>query len=175
MAPWIPVLSQHTAFKKIYFGVIFHDTGHVEQAHITSGAFIHRAFLWLREAHRHQCICVDDFTGRCLLCLLSSRKLFFAPTLDLTTSLGLGQSWLSSTSSINFHTRRSLNFLWVYLAPHENKSIQMLSTVRSRRWRNNFMVQLLLDRQKDEYLCSSLEAVPSLLISHLLQPVVQLC
>jgi len=28
---------------QIYFSVIFHKTGHVEQAHITSGAFIHRA------------------------------------------------------------------------------------------------------------------------------------
>jgi hypothetical protein len=87
----------------------------------------------------------------------------------------LGQSWLSSTSSINFRTRRSLNSLWVYIAPHDVKSIQMLSTVRSRRWRNNFMVHLLLGRQKDEYLCSYLEAIPSLVIRHLLQPVVQLC
>jgi len=28
---------------QIYFGVIFHETGHVEQVCITSGAFIHRA------------------------------------------------------------------------------------------------------------------------------------
>ena len=33
---------------------------------------------------------------------------------------------------------------------------------------------LLLDQQKDEYLCSFLEAVPRLVIRHLLQPVVQL-
>jgi hypothetical protein len=29
---------------QIYFIVIFHETGHVEQAHITSGAFVHHAF-----------------------------------------------------------------------------------------------------------------------------------
>jgi len=28
---------------QIYFGVIFHKTRHLERAHITSGAFIHRA------------------------------------------------------------------------------------------------------------------------------------
>ena len=56
----------------------------------------------------------------------------------------------------------------------QDNSIQLLSTVRSRRWENNFMVHLLLDRQKDEYLCSFLEAVPMLVISHLLQPVVRL-
>jgi len=30
---------------KIYFGVIFHQTMHHKQAHITSGAFIHRTFI----------------------------------------------------------------------------------------------------------------------------------
>jgi len=38
----------------------------------------------------------------------------------------------------------------------------------------HFFSQLLLDQQKDEYLCSFLEAVPRLVIHHLLQPVVQL-
>ena len=131
-------------------------------------------FLWLREAHRQQRIWVDDFTGQCLLWRLSSRKTFFAPTLVLTTNLGLGWSWLSSASSINFLTRRSLKSLWVYLAPHEGNSIQLLSTVRSRRWKNSYMVHILLDWQKNEYFCSFLEAVPMLVISHLLQPVVWL-
>jgi len=47
VAPWIPVLSQHSIHKEgvlqIYFGVIFHKTMYLEQAHITSGAFIRRA------------------------------------------------------------------------------------------------------------------------------------
>ena len=38
----------------------------------------------------------------------------------------------------------------------------------------HFFSHLLLDRQKDEYLCSFLEAVLSLVICHLLQPVVRL-
>ena len=105
-------------------------------------------FLWLWEAHRLQHIWVDEFTGQCLLWRLSSHKTFFAPTLGLTTSLGLGWSWLSSASSINFLTRRSLKSPWVYLAPHEDNSIQLLSTVRSRRWKNSFIVHLLVDWQE---------------------------
>jgi len=35
----------------------------------------------------------------------------------------------------------------------------------------HFFSHLLLDRQKDEYLCSFLEVVPRLVIHHLLQPV----
>ena len=127
-------------------------------------------FLWVREAHRQQHIWVD-FAGQCLLWRLSSRKTFFAPTFGLTTSLVLGRSWLSSASSINFLNRRSLKSVWVYLAPHEDNGIELLSTVRSRSWKNNFMIHLLLDSldwQKDEYLCSFLEAVPRLVISHFL-------
>jgi len=38
-------------------------------------------------------------------------------------------------------------------------------------WSLTFFSYRLLDRQKDEYLCSFLEAVPRLVIHHLLQPV----
>ena len=130
-------------------------------------------FVWPWQAHRQQHIWVDDFARQCLL-WPSSSKTFFVPTLVLTTNLGLGRSWLFLPSSIQFCTRRSLKSLWVYLALHEDNSIQLLSTLRSRKWKN-IMVHLLLDQQKDEYLCLFLEAVPSLVISHLLQPVVRLC
>jgi len=47
VAPWIPVLSRHSIHKEgvlqIYFGVVFHKTMHLKQAHITSGAFVRRA------------------------------------------------------------------------------------------------------------------------------------
>ena len=149
---------------------MFHKTGHIEQAHITSGAFVHRALcLAARSTHSSAFGLMISLVGVCYGGL--SRKTFFVPTLGLTISLGLGRSWLCSTSSINFLTRRNLKSLWVYLAPHDN-SIQLLSTFRSKRWKNNFMVHLLLDRQKDEYLCSFLEAVPRLVISHLLHLVV---
>ena len=52
---------------QIYFGVIFLETRHHAQAHITSGAFIHCALFWPREEHRWQRSLVDDFTGQCFL------------------------------------------------------------------------------------------------------------
>jgi hypothetical protein len=53
----------------------------------------------------------------------------------------VGQSCLLSTSSIKFLTTRSLKSQ-IYLAPHEDN--RLLSTVRSRKWKNNFMVHLKL-------------------------------
>ena len=153
MTPWITVLSQHTVFKMGVFykftlvwystkqGTLNRPTSHLVHLYTVP-------ILWLREAHRQQHIWVDDFAGQCLLWRLSSRKTFFAPTLGLTTSLVLGRSWLFSASSINFLTRRSLKSVWVYLTPHLDNGIELLSTVRSRSWKNNFMVHLLLDWQK---------------------------
>ena len=142
--------------------------------HRPTSHLVHCAFFWLLKAHRQQHTCVDDFAGQCLL-WTSSSKTFFAPTLGLITNLGVGWSWLFAASSIWFLTRSSLKSLSVHLAPHADNSIQLLSAVRSRRWKYNFMFHLLLDWQKDGYLCSFLEVVPRLGISHLLQPVVWLC
>ena len=69
-------------------------------------------------------------------------KHFFAPEHGLPTNLRVGRSWLFPASSTKFLTRRSLKSRWVYLAPHEDNSIQLLSTVRPRKWKNNFMVHL---------------------------------
>jgi hypothetical protein len=107
-------------------------------------------FLWLREAHRQRRIWVDDFDGQCLLWGLSSRKIIIAPTLGFTTSLGLWRSWLSSATLTYILNKISMKSLWVYLAPHEHNSIQLLSTVTSRRRKSNIILYLLLDRQKDE-------------------------
>ena len=74
------------------------------------------------------------------------RKTFFAPKLGLPTNLGAGWSWLFPASSIKLLSRRSLKSQWVYLAPHEDNSIQLLSTVRSVKWKNNFMVHLKVRR-----------------------------
>jgi hypothetical protein len=92
-------------------------------------------FLWPWEEHRRQHSWVDDFAGQRLLWRLSSRTTFVAPALVLPTSLGVGRSLLFRASSIKFLTRRSLMSWWVYLAPHEDKSIQLLSTVRSGMWK----------------------------------------
>ena len=69
-----------------------------------------------------------------VMATLESQNIF-APTLGLTANLGLGWSWLFPSSSIKFLTRSSLKSLSVYLAPHADNSIQLLSTVRSRRWK----------------------------------------
>ena len=48
-------LTTHSIHKEsalqMYFGVIFHWTRHLKQAHITSGAFIHCALLYGRDKH----------------------------------------------------------------------------------------------------------------------------
>ena len=127
---------------KIYFCVIFLETRHHAQAHITSGALIVCALsLATRRTHMAAKM-TEDFAGQCLLRRLLSRKTFVAAELALPTNLGVGRSWLFPASSIKFLTRRSLKSPWVCLAPHEDNSIQLLSTVRSRRWKNNFVVHL---------------------------------
>ena len=96
-------ITTHSIHKEgvlqIYFGVIFHKTVPLKQAHITSGAFIHHAFFWPWQSDRQQCICVDDFAGHCLL-WPSSHKTFSAPTVGLTTNLGVGWSRVFPASSI---------------------------------------------------------------------------
>jgi len=99
-------------------------------------------FLWLREEHRRQRSWVNDFASQCLLWQLLSHTTFFVPALGLPTNLGWGQSWLFPSSSLKYLTRRSLKSRWVYSAPYEDNSIQLLSTGRSRRWKNNFVVRL---------------------------------
>jgi len=98
-------------------------------------------FLWLQE-HRQQHSWVDDFTGQCLLWWLSSRITFVMAALGLPANLVVGRTWLFPASSIKFHTRRSMKSQWVYLAPLEHNSCQLLSTVTSTRWKNNFVVHL---------------------------------
>jgi len=68
-----------------------------------------------------------------LLCF----ETYFAPTLGLSTNLGVWQYWLFPASSVKFLTRSSLKSRWVYLAPHEGNSIQLLSALRSRGWKTN--------------------------------------
>ena len=147
MAPWITVLSQHTLFTKrvIYkFTFVWYSlkqgTTHRHTSHL---AYLYIVpFLWPREEHRRQQSWVDDFAGQCLLWWLSSHKTYFVSKHGLPTNLGVGRSWLFPASSIKFLTRRSLKSWWVYLAPHEDNSIQLLGTVRSSKWKNNFVVHL---------------------------------
>jgi len=88
-------------------------------------------FLSPQEEHTWQRSWVDNFAGQCLLWRLSSHRTFFLPTLGLPTNLEVEQSWIFTASSIKFLTRRSLKSRWVYLAPHEDNSIQLLSTANN--------------------------------------------
>ena len=139
VAPWITVLSRHTIFTIgviCKFTLVWHSakrgTMHRPTSHLVHLYTV--PFLWPQEEHRQQRSWVDDFAGQCLLWRLLSRTTFVAPALGLPTYLGVGWSWLFPASLMKFLTRRSLISWWVYLAPHEDNSIQLL-TVRSRRWK----------------------------------------
>jgi len=73
VAPWITVLSQHTVFTKkviyykIYFCVIFYETRHHGQGHVTSGTLCP---FFGREKNTDGWV---YFAGHCLLCLLLLR------------------------------------------------------------------------------------------------------
>jgi len=86
------------------------------------------------------------FAGFCwpVLVMAAVQSHFVAATLGLPTKLGVGRFWLFPASSIKFLTRRNLKSRWVHLSPHGDKRIQLLGTVRSRRWKNNFVVHLKL-------------------------------
>jgi hypothetical protein len=149
--PWITILSQHTVFTTgvIYkFTLVWYSTKQGTM-HRPTSHLVHLytvPFLWLLEEHRWQQSWVNDFAGQRLLWRLSSNTTYVAPALVLPTNLGVGRSLHFRASSIKFLTRRSLISQWVYVAPHEDKSIQLLSTVRSGRWKKNFVVLLKVRR-----------------------------
>ena len=99
MAPWITVLSQHTVFTKrvIYkFTFVWYSpkqctkhrpTSHL--VHLYTAIFL--AFTSTQTA--------AHFAGHCLL-WPSSSKIFFGPTVVLTTNLGVGWSRVFPASSI---------------------------------------------------------------------------
>jgi len=128
-------ITTHSIHKEgalqMYFGVIFHKTKHHTLASSTSGAFIRCALSLAAWSTQWQCICVDDFTGQCLLWWLLSSKTCLAPTLGLTISRGVG----AILALFSFLTRSCLQSLSVYLAPHKDNSIQLFSTIRSRGWK----------------------------------------
>jgi hypothetical protein len=76
--------------------------------------------------------------GQCLLIRLSSLTTFVEVALGLPTKREVGQPWLLPPAWNNFLTRKSLKSQCIYFPPHEDNRIQLLSTVRSRRWKNNF-------------------------------------
>ena len=159
VAPWITVLSRYTLFTTSEYTLVWYSlkqgTTHRPTSHLAHLYIV--PFLWPWEEHRWQWSLVDDFAGQCLLWWLLSRKTSFAPKLGLPTNLGVGRSWLFPASSIKFLTGRSLKSRWVYLVPHENNSIQLLSTVRSRKRKNNFVVHLKVRWLIEQLLAKRLE------------------
>ena len=115
-------------------------------------------FLWPQDEHRQQWSWVYDFAGQCWLWQLLSHTTFVASALGLPTNGGGGQSWLFSPSSNKFLTR-SPTSQWVYLAPYEANSIQLLNPVRSRKWKNNFVVHLKVHRLIEQVLSHTIRTV----------------
>ena len=125
VASWITVLSQHTVFTigVVYKFILVWHSMKQGPTHRPTSHLAHlytEFFLWPWDEHRWQRSWVDDFTGQCCY------RTFVAAALGLPTNWEVEQSWLLPASSIKFLTRRSLKSRWVYLAPHEDKSIQVL-------------------------------------------------
>jgi hypothetical protein len=120
-------IIQKEGVLQIYFCVIFHETRHVEQAHITFGAFIHRA-LSLAERSTQQRI------GLMILlasdCYGDSRvaKHFCTHTCYNQSVVGVILALFSFLSQL----------------PHQKEPEISVGIVKSRSWKNNFMVHLLL-------------------------------
>jgi len=131
---------------QIYFCVIFLETRHHTQAHVTSGTLIDCPLSLAARRTDGSRVGLMISPGQCLLWRLSNCKTFFVPELDLPTNPRVGRSWLFPACSFRFLTRRSLKSWWLCLATHEGNSIQLLCTVRSRMWKNNFMVYLKVHR-----------------------------
>ena len=110
---------------QIYFCVIFLETRHHVQAHITSGALIHCVLsLAARRTQKAPEMCGRFRWPVFVMTTLKSQNICCSHTCSSNQS-GVGQSWLIPASSIKFLTRRSLKSQWVYLDPHEDNSNQI--------------------------------------------------
>jgi len=151
VAPWVALQSPYTRTHKLVvilsFTNLFLCGNKRHMAPRTDPHYILRT--------RTQCPFTDhtlnkDGSAACWILLASAGyggcRTFAAAALGLPIKLGVGRSWLLPAFSIKFLTRRNLKSQWVHLAPHEDNRIQLLSTVRSRRWKNNFVVHLKLRR-----------------------------
>jgi hypothetical protein len=76
--------------------------------------------------------------GQCWLVWLSSLATFVEEAVDLSTKLRVGSSWLLPGLGSNSSPERVWNPGPYILPPHEDNGIQLLRTIRSRRWKNNF-------------------------------------
>jgi len=129
---------------QIYFCVIFRKTRNHAQPLVTSGTHINCTLsLAAGRTPMAAKVCWRFRWPVFVMVTLESQNICCGRTWSSNQSGG-GAILLFPASSIKFLTRRSLKSRWVYsyLAPHEDNSIQLLSTVRPRKWKNNFMVHL---------------------------------
>ena len=134
--------NTHYSQLHIQFGAIFRKTRHHAQA-VTSVALTHCAFsLAARRTHTTAEL-VWWFRWPLLVMAVLESYNICCDSICASNQSGDGAILaLSSFFNQNPHQKSQ----WVYLAPHEDNSIQMLSTVRSRRWKNNFVVHLKVRR-----------------------------
>ena len=112
---------------QIYFGVIFRETRHHAQAHVTSGALVDCALSLA--TRRTQMAAQLGWWFRWplfVMATLKSQNILCAHTWSFNQSGG-GAFLAFPASSIKFITRMSLQSQWVYIAPHEDNGIQLLS------------------------------------------------
>ena len=111
---------------QIYFGVIFPKIRHHTQTRITSGTLIWCALsLASRKTQRAAHLVWRYRWPVFVMATLESQNIFCARTWSSNRSGG--GTILAVSSFLKFLTRRSLKSRWVYLAPHEDNIIQLLS------------------------------------------------
>jgi hypothetical protein len=153
VAPWVALQSPHNAHThthascekkalQIVFCVVNAETRHHAQTHITFGTLVDGAPslapCWTNTA--------TYFVGLCWPMLRTAAVQSHNICCSCTWPSNKTGGGVILASSIKFLTRSSLKSRWVNWAPHEDNRIQLLSTVRSRRWKNNFVVHLKLRR-----------------------------
>jgi len=141
------ILSQHTLLTILsglqnHFCVIFRKTRHHAQAYVTLGALVNRglslAARWTKTAAE---LC--GFRWPVLVMTAVEPHNICCCRTWSSNQIGGGAILGFPASSIKFLTR-SLKSWWVYWAPHDDYRIQLLSTVRSGRWKKSFVVHLKL-------------------------------
>jgi hypothetical protein len=137
------ITIQNFGVLQVNFSMIVRKTRHHVQADITFGTLI-------RCSHCHttrSASTAAESVGFCwpvlVMAAVESHNVCCSRTWPSNQTVGGVILAFSSFFNQILHQEKSR---WVYLAPHEDNRIQVLSTVRSRRWKNSFMVHLKLHR-----------------------------
>ena len=132
VAPWVTVLSWHTEFtKRVLYKFTFlwfsvkQSTMHRPTSHLAHLYTV--PFLWLWEEHRRQRSWNGDFLAS--VCYGDSRfvKQFLHPHLAFQPIWGWGDLGSFQLPQSNSSPEGAWNLSGLYLAPHEDNSVQQLS------------------------------------------------